>query len=82
MDGLQSVDPAMAPKSSRKGKALQKLPFNDDAIQSVPQMLGKNDGNGWVLYFIVRNCSVWQCSGSFIVARIQFFSASSDLVLA
>lgn len=23
----------MAPKSSRKGKALQKLPFNDDAIQ-------------------------------------------------
>ena len=33
VDGLQPVDPAMAPKSSRKGKALQKLPFNDDAIQ-------------------------------------------------
>ena len=23
----------MAPKSSRKGKGVQKLPFNDDAIQ-------------------------------------------------
>lgn len=28
--------PAMAPKSSRKGKGFQKLPFNDDAIQRCP----------------------------------------------
>ena len=47
MDGLQSVDPAMAPKSSRKGKALQKLPFNDDAIQKhLDKQAGESQEDG------------------------------------
>ena len=39
LDGLDVVrSPAMAPKSSRKGKAVQKLPFSDEAIQPDSQL--------------------------------------------